>query len=65
MKFHNQTDRTTKRGIDGYRLDELLEFLTDAQAHGAPPGAEVTIDNRAGYESRPLWYAKIRWTEDR
>jgi hypothetical protein len=68
LKIEQQTKYHCKRSPkdstlkDGVPLDELLDFLTTAQAHGIPDGACVRITS--GYSD----YSKIveiHWSEER
>lgn len=47
---------------DGVPLDELLDFLTTAQAHGIPDGACVRIVSGYSDYSKVI---EIHWSEDR
>jgi hypothetical protein len=68
LRVEQHTKYTTKKSPkdstlkDGVPLDELLDFLTTAQAHGIPDGACVRITS--GYSD----YTKtveIHWSEER
>lgn len=51
--FSKKPSGTLKSGT---RLDDVLDFLTSAQAAGAPDGANVTVSER---------YIEITWEEER
>jgi hypothetical protein len=63
IKFENKKlPKNSGSRTDGYRLDELLDALTSAQAHGVPGEANVRIEYGSNHYNRVL---VVEWCDER